>query len=91
MSNNEIVELYYDFVMELANKWKVNEDCVQMFFVDFLLYDNVKLNNIHNKKEMKFWITRVMKNYWFSKTSRYYTTYNKYYEYFDDYKEDQSE
>ena len=54
MSNNEIVELYYSFIVELAKKWNVDDDCLQMIFLDILLYDNAKLNNIHNKKEMKF-------------------------------------
>jgi hypothetical protein len=54
MSNNEIVVQYYDFVMELAKKWNVDDDCVQMIFVDILLYDNAKLNRLHKKDEMRF-------------------------------------
>jgi hypothetical protein len=60
-----------------------------MIFVDILLYDNAKLNRLHKKDEMRFWLTRVMKNYWFSTTSRYYTTYKKYYEKIDEWKSDE--
>lgn len=54
MSNNEIVELYYSFIVELAKKWNVDDDCLQMIFLDILLYDNAKLNRLHSKDEMRF-------------------------------------
>ena len=80
MSNNEIVEKYYPFIMELKQKFGADDDCVQMIFVEILEYSNPKLNQLDSKNELKFWITRLFKNYWFSKTSRYYYTYKKYYE-----------
>lgn len=51
-----------------------------MIFVDFLLYDNAKLNELDNNNQLRYWIVRFIKNYWFSKTSRYYAQYEKYYE-----------
>lgn len=80
MTNNDILIKWLPFFKELFEKFGVNEDCQQMIFVDFLLYDNAKLNELDESKQMRFWIVRFIKNYWFSKTSRYYTTYEKYYE-----------
>ena len=65
------------FFQELFDKWRVNEDCQSMIFLDYLEYDNQKLNEIDEKGDMKFWIVRFVKNYWFSDTSRYYNLYKK--------------
>lgn len=54
-----------------------------MIYLDFLQYDNTKLNELDNSGEIRYWITRFIKNYWFSNTSRYYSTYEKYYEHFE--------
>ena len=54
-----------------------------MIYLDFLEYDNHKLNQLNDSGEIKYWIVRFIKNYWFSKTSRYYSTYEKYYEHFE--------
>ncbi len=51
-----------------------------MIFVDFLVYDNDKLRQLDESGQMRYWLVRFIKNYWFSKTSRYYYTYDKYYE-----------
>lgn len=83
MTNNEILIKWLPFFEELFRKFGVNEDCQQMIFLDFLQYDNEKLNNLNDSGELKFWIVRFVKNYWFSNTSRYYATYEKYYEHFE--------
>lgn len=80
MSNNELVMLYYDFLVGIKNKFGMNDDCFQMAVIDILEYDNDKLNEMHSKDQLKYWFVRLFKNYWFSKTSRYYTTYEKYYQ-----------
>lgn len=80
MSTNEILLKWLPFFKKLFKKWEVNEDCQQMIFVDFLLYDNAKLNKMDQSGQLRFWIVRFIKNYWFSKTSRYYATYERYYD-----------
>lgn len=80
MTNNDILLKWLSFFKELFEKFGVNEDCQQMIFVDFLLYDNTKLNKLNDSGELRYWIVRFIKNYWFSKTSRYYSQYEKYYE-----------
>ena len=88
LTNNELLLEYLPFMEELKSKWSITDDCMQLIYLDYLLYDNAKLNEIHIRDEMRFWITRFIKNYWFSKTSRYYTTYNKYYKRYEPYPEE---
>ena len=80
MTNNEIITKCYDFCQELKLKFGMDDDCFQMCILDLLETSNPKLNQLDSKNELKFWITRLFKNYWFSKTSRYYYTSKKYYE-----------
>ena len=80
LSSNEILLKWIQHFEELFRKFGVNEDCKQMIYLDFLQYDNEKLNELNDSGEIKYWIVRFVKNYWFSKTSRYYSTYEKYYE-----------
>lgn len=68
---------YYSFMLELQTKWKITDDCMQMFYLEFLEYDNAKLNGLDERDQMKFFIVRWLKNSWYSKTSRYYYTYIK--------------
>lgn len=82
MTNNEIVMKYYPFIMDLKLKFGANDDVTQMILLDLLNVPNAKLVQLDSKNELKFWITRMFKNYWFSKNSRYYYQYKKYYEIF---------
>ena len=84
LTNNEILLKWIDFFEELFAKWSVDEDCQQMIYLDFLQYDNEKLNKLDESGDMRYWIVRLIKNYWFSKTSRYYSLYGRYYEHFDE-------
>lgn len=77
MNNNELLLKWLPLFEELFGKWKVDPDCQQMIYLDFLMYDNEKLNQLDKDDELRFWITRFCKNYWFSNTSRYYTLYKK--------------
>jgi hypothetical protein len=63
MNNNELLEKYYDFLLELQEKWGINEDCMQMIYLDFLQYSNKKLRDLDYKNEMKYWLVRLVKNY----------------------------
>ena len=88
MTNNEIIMQYYSFLVELKNKFGINDDCFQMILLDLLESNNAKLNELHQNNQLKYWLVRVCKNYWFSKTSRYYATYEKYYEHHSELPED---
>ena len=59
-----------------------NKDDLLSFVIEELYKcDQDRLNEIIGKKQLTFYIARVMLNQYHSKTSRYYYKYNKYYEY----------
>lgn len=89
MTNNEIIVKWLYFIDDLCNKWNVDEDCRSMIIEDILLYDNEILSKLDETEEMKYWLVRFIKNYWFSKTSRYYYTYQKYYDTYSRLSEDE--
>jgi len=82
MTNNEIITKYYDFCQELKLKFGMDDDCFQICLLALLETDNAKLNSLLAKNELKYWIVRVFKNNWFSKNSRYYYAYKRYYDIF---------
>lgn len=84
MTNNELLEKYYDFLLGLQEKFGVNDDCMQMIYLEFLQYNNKKLNKLDKRGDMEYWLVRLVKNNWYSKTSRYYYQYNRYYKTFTD-------
>ena len=64
----------------LQIKWAVTDDCMQLFYLEFLEYDNELLNKLDQNNQMRFYIVRWLKNQWFSETSRYHYQYRKWYE-----------
>lgn len=67
----------------MFKKFGVDPDCQQICYLDFLQYDNSKLNKLDESGELRFWIVRFIKNQWFSKTSHYYAQYRRYYEHIE--------
>lgn len=91
MTNNEILTKYYEFCLELKVKFGMDNDCFQICLLALLETDNAKLNSLLAKNELKYWIVRVFKNNWFSKNSRYYYAYKRYYEIFKEPLEQQTD
>ena len=61
---------------------KKNKDDLLSFVIEELYKcDQDRIDEIIKKKQLTFYIARVMLNQYHSKTSRYYYKYNKYYEY----------
>lgn len=54
MTNNEILIKWISFFKDLFQKFGVNEDCQQMIYLDFLQYDNTKLNELDNSGEIRY-------------------------------------
>lgn len=81
--NNEIIVKWMPFLEGLFTKWKVDPDCQQMIYLDLLIYDEDTLRRLDESGQIKFWLVRFVKNYWFSKNSRYHYQYRKYYERFE--------
>ena len=60
---------------------KGNEDLLSFVIEELYKCDQDRIEQIIRKKQMTFYVVRVMINQFHSKTSRYYYKYNKYYEY----------
>lgn len=84
MSNTEIVEqLANDHIIEdICTNLRVTsnyyDDLVQEIYLIVMEYDNDKLNKILEKKQINFWLTRVIKNNWNSNTSPFWKQYRKF-------------
>lgn len=83
MTNSEIVsKLSEDKVIEtIATNIRVDkslrDDFIQEINMILLEYDNVKLNDIYEKNQLNFFVTRICINNWHSTTSPFYTKYRK--------------
>jgi DNA-directed RNA polymerase specialized sigma24 family protein len=59
------------------------DDLMQEIYLILLEYDRDKLIAIYEKKQLKFFIVRIILNQYNSKTSTFYRKYKKYYKYID--------
>tara|TARA_R100000773_G_C4183801_1_gene92400 strand:- start:68 stop:574 length:507 start_codon:yes stop_codon:yes gene_type:complete len=57
------------------------DDLLSFVIEELYKCDQERINEIIEKKQMTFYVARVIINQFYSKTSRYYYKYNKYYEY----------
>jgi DNA-directed RNA polymerase specialized sigma24 family protein len=60
---------------------KGSDDLLSFVIEELYKCDQDRINEIIEKKQMTFYIARVIINQYYSKTSRYYYKYKKYYEY----------
>ena len=79
---NEYLEENYNKLKDIAyNIAGTNSDDLLSFVIEELYKCDIeKINDTIQQKKMTFYIVRVMLNQYYSKTSRYYYKYNKYYE-----------
>ena len=56
------------------------DDLLSFVIEELYKCDQERINEIIEKKQMTFYVARVIINQYYSKTSRYYYKYNKYYE-----------
>tara|TARA_R100000664_G_scaffold22983_1_gene32527 strand:+ start:317 stop:823 length:507 start_codon:yes stop_codon:yes gene_type:complete len=83
MLNKYLVE-NYDKLKDMAHNIagvKGKDDLLSFVIEELYKCDQDRLNEIIEKKQLTFYIARVMLNQYHSKTSRYYYKYQKYYEY----------
>ena len=81
---NKYLTNNYDKLQDMAFNiaGKKNKDDLLSFVIEELYKcDQERIKEIIEKKQLTFYIVRVMLNQYHSKTSRYYYKYNKYYEY----------
>ena len=60
---------------------KDDEDLLSFVIEELYKCDTKRINEIIKKKQMTFYVVRIMLNQYQSKTSRYHYKYRKYYEY----------
>lgn len=53
------------------------KDLTQDIYLQLLQMDNAKINELYFKKQLRFWVTRIITNNIHSKTSPYFYTYKK--------------
>lgn len=78
VANSKIVEEIIDGIT--YSKFENNEnlkDLAQDIYLQLLQMDNTKINELYFKKQLRFWITRIITNNIHSKTSPYYYQYKK--------------
>jgi DNA-directed RNA polymerase specialized sigma24 family protein len=81
---NKYLTQNYNRLKEISLKIagvKEQEDLLHFVIEELYKCDQDRINEIIEKKQMTFYIVRVILNQYNSKTSRYYYKYKKYYEY----------
>lgn len=59
------------------------DDFLQEMYMVLLEYNPEKIVEMYEKKQLKFFIVRIIQNQYNSKTSPFYRKYKKYYKYID--------
>jgi hypothetical protein len=88
MLNQIITEIETSGLLrELCENIRVSDndidDLMQEIYLILLEYDRDKLIAMYEKKQLKFFMVRIIQNQYNSKTSPFYRKYKKYYKYID--------
>ena len=81
---NDYLTDNYDRLKDIAyniTSGKDDDDLLSFVIEELYKCDTKRINEIIKKKQMTFYVVRVMLNQYQSKTSRYHYKYRKYYEY----------
>lgn len=81
IANERLVE---EICKNLGVSPKYMDDLVQEIYLILLEYDQEKLQSIYDKGQFNFFLTRIIKNQYFSNTSPFFKKYRKYYDMVDD-------
>jgi hypothetical protein len=89
MFNTILIELYEkntikDIIRNLQVDEQDAEDLEQEIYMILLEYDNDKIIDMYNNKQLKYFIVGVIQRQYYSKTSPYYKKYKKYYSLVDE-------
>lgn len=82
MTNNQIVEAVSGdiktIISNMAIKDEHRDDLFQEVIIILLQYNNEKLEAIYNKKQLKFFVARIICNQYYSVHSYFWKTFKKY-------------
>lgn len=81
IANERLVE---EMCKNLGVSPKYMDDLVQEIYLILLEYNQEKLQSIYDKGQLNFFLTRIIKNQYFSNTSPFFKKYRKYYDMIDD-------
>lgn len=81
IANERLVE---EICKNLGVSPKYMDDLTQEIYLILLEYNQEKLQSIYDKGQFNFFLTRIIKNQYFSKTSPFFKKYRKYYDMVDD-------
>lgn len=88
MLNRIVTEIYESGILrELCENIRVSsndmDDFLQEMYMVLLEYNPEKIVEMYEKKQLKFFMVRIIQNQYNSKTSPFYRKYKKYYKYID--------
>lgn len=81
IANERLVE---EICKNLGVSPKYMDDLTQEIYLILLEYNQEKLQSIYDKGQFNFFLTRIIKNQYFSNTSPFFKKYRKYYDMVDD-------
>ena len=81
IANERLVE---EICKNLGVSPKYMDDLAQEIYLILLEYNQTKLQEIYDKGQLNFFLTRIIKNQYFSNTSPFFKKYRKYYDMIDD-------
>ena len=75
----EIIKKGYieEIVQNIGVPADLKYDLIQDTYLILLEYDQDKLQQMEDNSQLKFFITKIITNNWFSKTSAFFKTYKK--------------
>lgn len=71
-------------VDNINNIVRNKEDLIQEIYMVLLEYDEEKLRTLYDNNQLNFFLVRIIKNQYFSKTSPFHRKYRKYYDIIND-------
>lgn len=71
-------------VDNINNIVRNKEDLIQEIYMVLLEYDEEKLRTLYDNNQLNFFLVRIVKNQYFSKTSPFHRKYRKYYDIIND-------
>lgn len=76
-------KLLYELFSNMNVAKEEFDDLRQEIYMIILNHDANKIIEMYEKKQLKYWLVRVITNQYFSRYSTYYYKYKKYYELID--------
>lgn len=71
-------------VDNINNIVRNKEDLIQEIYMVLLEYDEEKLRTLYDNNQLNFFLVRIIKNQYFSRTSPFHRKYRKYYDIIND-------